>query len=75
MKVHAIRIMSDPRCETVNLREAAARLGIHESTLRAAARAGTAPVRVLTIGRRQVVVKADLDRLLGTPVTEREEGS
>jgi excisionase family DNA binding protein len=49
---------------TYDVPEAAARLGVDKLTLYAAIRAGRAPVPVISVGRRYVIPKAALGRLL-----------
>ncbi len=50
--------------ETHDIEEAAKRLGIGRTTAYLAARNGTFPVPVIRIGRRLVVSRAAIDRLL-----------
>ena len=49
---------------TLKVPEAASRLGISADLLYDAIRSGASPVPVLRVGRRILVVKAALDRLL-----------
>ncbi len=49
----AISILSDPKCQTVSVEEAAARLGISRGTAYEMRRAGIFPVPVITIGVKQ----------------------
>ncbi len=73
MHLNAVTILSDQRCQVVNIDDAAAALGVHPSTLRAAIKAGTSPVRSLTIGRRVVIARAELDRALGRAKENEKE--
>lgn len=50
--------------ETASLTEVAARLGIARSTCYELAAAGRLPLPVIALGRRRVVPRAALDRLL-----------
>ena len=49
---------------TLTVHEAARRLGVSADALYDAIRAGNAPVSILRVGRRVLIVKAALDRLL-----------
>jgi excisionase family DNA binding protein len=49
---------------TYDVPEAADRLGVHKLSVYKAIREGTFPVPVITVGRRYVIPKAALDRLL-----------
>jgi excisionase family DNA binding protein len=49
---------------TVNVEEAAQALGVNRLTLYSAIRKGESPVPVIKIGRRLVVPRAALDRVL-----------
>lgn len=56
---------SRPQSRTVTVEYAAAALGIGRTTAYHAVRTGQFPVRTIRIGRRVVVPRASLDRLLG----------
>lgn len=49
---------------TYNVPDAAALIGVDKLTLYAAIRKGESPVPVIKVGRRYVIPKAALDRLL-----------
>jgi excisionase family DNA binding protein len=53
-----------PPAETVSVNVAAARLGIDRLTLYAAIRRGEAPLPVIRIGRRILIPRRALERLL-----------
>ena len=55
---------------TLTMREAATCLGISKSLAYELANSGSFPVPVLRLGRRMVVPRAALMRLLGTPLNE-----
>lgn len=50
---------------TVDVETAAAALGVGRSTLYEAIRTGQSPVRTITVGRRILVLTADLIRVVG----------
>ena len=54
-----------PERETLDIPEAAARLGIGRTLAFELARSGAFPVPVIQLGRRMVVSTAAVDRLLG----------
>jgi excisionase family DNA binding protein len=56
--------LGHPDRETVTLTEVAARLGIARSTCYELAAAGRLPLPVIALGRRRVVPRSALDRLL-----------
>jgi excisionase family DNA binding protein len=55
-----------PERETVNIEEVATRLGINRNTAYTLAKQGGLPVPVIQVGRRLVVPRAALDRLLSS---------
>lgn len=55
-----------PEQATVPVAEAAKRLGIHPHSLYAAIKRGDSPVPVIRVGRRLLVSRVALDRLLLT---------
>ena len=54
----------EPQRDTLTVSEAAERLGIHRLTAYSAIRRGGFPVDVIKVGRRLVVPRVALDRLL-----------
>lgn len=60
-----MRVHKQERAATVSVPEAGNELGIGRNTAYELARTGEFPVRVLKIGSRYRVSRADLDRYLG----------
>ena len=57
--------MYQPDPQTISIQEAAEQLGIGRALAYRLARQGDFPCRVIRAGRRLLVVRADLERILG----------
>lgn len=66
---------NDMNRATLTVEEAAERLGISRTLAYELASTGRLPVPVLRLGRRIVVSRLALERVLNTDGTAREEGS
>ena len=57
--------------QTVSVDTAAAMLGVGRSSLYQWLRQGETPLKAIRLGRRVVLVRADVERLLGTQTSEK----